>query len=98
MPRVDDLFGGPDGSPRTDKLIAASIQWATLIMEKIDMQTVEIGIGGVVAHSPLPHHLDMRVRIRRFSSVELRRIQQPWNAERVEVSKRKRGGQCRAVS
>jgi hypothetical protein len=25
-----------------------------------------IGIGGVVAHSPLPHHQDMRVRIRRF--------------------------------
>jgi len=25
-----------------------------------------IGIGGVVAHSPLPHHQDVRVRIRRF--------------------------------
>jgi hypothetical protein len=23
----DDLFGGPEGSPRTDKLIAASVQW-----------------------------------------------------------------------
>jgi hypothetical protein len=33
---VDDLFGGPQGSPRTDKLIAASIQWAQLIMQKID--------------------------------------------------------------
>jgi hypothetical protein len=36
MERADDLFGGPQGSPRTDKLIAASIQWAELIMRKID--------------------------------------------------------------
>ena len=28
MQTADDLFGGPQGSPRTDKLIAASIQWA----------------------------------------------------------------------
>jgi hypothetical protein len=28
MQSADDLFGGPQGSPRTDKLIAASIQWA----------------------------------------------------------------------
>lgn len=33
---ADDLFGGPQGSPRTDKLIVASIQWAEKIMEKID--------------------------------------------------------------
>jgi hypothetical protein len=33
---ADDLFGGPQGSPRTDKMIAASIQWAERIMEKID--------------------------------------------------------------
>jgi hypothetical protein len=36
MQTADDLFGGPMGSPRTDKLIAASIQWAEKIMEKID--------------------------------------------------------------
>jgi hypothetical protein len=36
MQTTDDLFGGPQGSPRTDKLIAASIQWADLIMRKID--------------------------------------------------------------
>jgi hypothetical protein len=36
MQTTDDLFGGPQGSPRTDKLIAASIQWAEKIMEKID--------------------------------------------------------------
>jgi hypothetical protein len=36
MERADDLFGGPQGSPRTDKLIAASIQWAELIMRNID--------------------------------------------------------------
>jgi hypothetical protein len=36
MQTADDLFGGPQGSPRTDKLIAASIQWTERIMEKID--------------------------------------------------------------
>jgi hypothetical protein len=36
MERADDLFGGPQGSPRTDKLIAASVQWAEKIMERID--------------------------------------------------------------
>jgi hypothetical protein len=36
MPVADDLFGGPQGSPRTDKMIAASVQWAELIMQKID--------------------------------------------------------------
>jgi hypothetical protein len=36
MERADDLFGGPQGSPRTEKLIAASVQWAEEIMRKID--------------------------------------------------------------
>jgi len=36
MQTADDLFGGPQGSPRTEKLIAASIQWAEVIMAKID--------------------------------------------------------------
>jgi hypothetical protein len=36
METADDLFGGPMGSPRTDKLIAASVQWAVLIMKKVD--------------------------------------------------------------
>jgi hypothetical protein len=36
MRTADDLFVGPHGSPRTDKMIAASIQWAEKIMEKID--------------------------------------------------------------
>ncbi len=36
MRTADDLSGGPQGSPRTDRLIAASIQWAERIMEKID--------------------------------------------------------------
>ncbi len=36
MQTADDLFGGPQGSPRTDRLIEASIQWATRIMQKID--------------------------------------------------------------
>lgn len=33
---TDDLFGGPEGSPRTDKMIGAAVQWATRIMRKID--------------------------------------------------------------
>jgi len=33
---ADDLFGGPQGSPRTDKMVAASIQWADRILRKID--------------------------------------------------------------
>jgi hypothetical protein len=36
MRTADDLFGGPQGSSRSDKLIAASIQWAKKILEKID--------------------------------------------------------------
>jgi len=36
MQTADDLFGGPQGSPRSEKLIAGSIQWAEKIMEKID--------------------------------------------------------------
>jgi hypothetical protein len=36
MQTADDLFGGPQGSPRTDRLIVASIQWAQRIMRKID--------------------------------------------------------------
>lgn len=33
---ADDLFGGPQGSPRTDAMITASLQWADRIMSKID--------------------------------------------------------------
>jgi hypothetical protein len=36
MQTADDLFGGPQGSPRSDKLIAASVQWAEAIMRKVD--------------------------------------------------------------
>src|SRR5579863_9455838 len=39
----------------------------------------------------------MRVRIRRFSSVELGHVQQPWKTERIEVSNRKCRLQGRAV-
>jgi hypothetical protein len=28
LDRADDLFGGPQGNPRTDKMIAAAAQWA----------------------------------------------------------------------
>jgi hypothetical protein len=33
---ADDLFGGAQGSPRTDKMVAAAIQWAERIMKKFD--------------------------------------------------------------
>jgi len=36
MRTADDLVGGPQGSPRTDQLIAASVQWAREITRKID--------------------------------------------------------------
>ena len=36
MQSADDLFGTPQGSPRTDLLIEASIQWAERIMQRID--------------------------------------------------------------
>ncbi len=41
MQTADDLFGTPQGSPRTDRLIEASIQWAERIMEKIDARLKE---------------------------------------------------------
>jgi hypothetical protein len=41
MRTADDLFGGPLGSSRTDRLISASIQWAEKIMEKIDERFAE---------------------------------------------------------
>jgi hypothetical protein len=30
------LFGGAQGSPRIDKMVAAAIQWAERIMKKFD--------------------------------------------------------------
>ena len=36
MRTADDLFGTPQGSPRTDMLIAASVQWAQMIMHRVD--------------------------------------------------------------
>jgi hypothetical protein len=36
MQTADDLFGGPTGSPRTDRLVEGSIQWAERIMRTID--------------------------------------------------------------
>ena len=35
---ADDLFGSPQGSPRTDAMVAAAVQWAERIMQKIDAQ------------------------------------------------------------
>jgi hypothetical protein len=32
----EDLFGTPSGSPRSDAMIAAAVQWAERIMGKID--------------------------------------------------------------
>jgi len=42
MRTADDLFGGPQGSPRTDKLIATSVQWAEVIMAKIDESSLDL--------------------------------------------------------
>jgi hypothetical protein len=36
MRSADDLFGGSQGSPRTNNLITAGIQWSRLIMQKSD--------------------------------------------------------------
>ena len=33
---ADDLFGTPNGNPRTDAMVAASVEWADRIMRKID--------------------------------------------------------------
>lgn len=34
--RADDLFGGLQGCPRIDAMIAAAVQWAERIMSRID--------------------------------------------------------------
>jgi hypothetical protein len=36
MRTAGDLFGTPLGTPQTNKLISASVQWAENIMERID--------------------------------------------------------------
>ena len=33
----EDLFGTPSGSPRSDKMIGAAVQWAEKIMAKVDV-------------------------------------------------------------
>ena len=33
---AEDLFGTPQGSPRTDAMVNAAVQWAERIMRKID--------------------------------------------------------------
>jgi hypothetical protein len=55
MQTADDLFGTPQGSPRTDKLIAASIQWAEQIMRKIDNAFSGWGGRAALAGIQLPH-------------------------------------------
>jgi len=42
MRTADDLFGTPQGSPRTDRLIAASIQWQSGSCRKL-MTDSEMG-------------------------------------------------------
>jgi broad specificity phosphatase PhoE len=36
MKTAEDLFGGSQGSPRTDAMVAAAVQWAERIMSEID--------------------------------------------------------------
>ena len=40
---ADDLFGGPQGSPRTEAIIAAAVQWADRTMRKIDIYKGLVG-------------------------------------------------------
>jgi hypothetical protein len=40
---TEDLFGGPQGSPRTDA-IAAAVQWAERIMKRVDAAVVVISV------------------------------------------------------
>src|SRR5439155_14033150 len=50
MRTADDLFGTPQGSPRTDRLIAASIQWdGAGFMRKVDMTDSEMNRGKIIA-------------------------------------------------
>jgi hypothetical protein len=42
MQRADDLFGMPNGTPITDRIIEASIQWAERIMQRIDSPTFQM--------------------------------------------------------
>jgi hypothetical protein len=32
----EDLFGTPQGSPRSDAMVGPAVQWAERIMQKID--------------------------------------------------------------
>jgi hypothetical protein len=54
MERADHLFGGPQGSPMTDKLIAASAQWAEAIMQKLDSSSMMAGTLDVCVYYSLP--------------------------------------------
>jgi hypothetical protein len=33
---ADDLFGGPQGSPRTDAIVAAGVRWTERVTRKIE--------------------------------------------------------------
>jgi hypothetical protein len=43
MQTPDDHFGGPQGSPRTDKLIAASIQWLRKSWRRLTSDSPPVG-------------------------------------------------------
>lgn len=65
MRTADDLFGGPQGSPRTDKLITASIQWAEKITDR--RRCVSLGalmLGSFVLSIPLIKHLEIAKGVR----------------------------------
>ena len=55
-----------------------------------------IGIGGAVACSPLPHHQDVRVRIRRFRGLRIT-MEQARETKRIEVGDGKRDSEGRTV-
>jgi hypothetical protein len=77
---ADDLFGGPQGSPRTDAMVAAAVQWAdiscrrsTLYSKNKNRATVHVTVALNVKR--LESHMKTRVSFRmsnpiKFTSVE----------------------------
>ncbi len=70
MQRADDLFGMPNGSPITDRIIEASIQWAERIRGRGKFKPTSINFGNSAVA------LD-RMCLRRHAESDLRKIRGP---------------------
>jgi len=53
---ADDLFGGAQGSPRTDKMVAAAIQWAERIMREDRRCFRQLGVNLATDHAIVFNH------------------------------------------